>query len=132
MGALSKSIYLRLIMTDTNTHLSNFIAQVKPSQTIWALQDKASEGWVILDSINFENTDVMPLWSSVDLAKSHCIDEWQDYEPMSISVAEWLEFWVEDLANDNVMIGIDWQDDDENIEVELAEFSQTLATVEAF
>jgi hypothetical protein len=119
-------------MTNTNAHLSNFITQAKLSQTVWALQDKASEGWVILDSSNFEDTDVMPLWSSVDLAKSHCVDEWQNYEVTSISVAEWLEFWVEDLAKDNVMIGVDWQDDDDNIEVELAEFSQALASIETF
>ena len=43
-------------MTDTNTHLSNFIAQVKPSQTIWALQDKASAA--LLDSIELQNYTV--------------------------------------------------------------------------
>ncbi|MFT4940546.1 MAG: hypothetical protein ACI88A_003603 [Paraglaciecola sp.] len=119
-------------MTDTNTHLSNFITQVKATQTMWGLQDKDSEGWVILDSINFENTDVMPIWSSAELAKNHCTNEWQDYEPMSISVAEWLEFWVADLADDNVMIGADWQDDEVYFELELAEFSQTIAGIEVF
>ena len=118
-------------MTDSNTHLSNFIAQVKSTQTFWALHDKSSDGWVILDSINFENTDVMPLWSTADLAKIHCVDEWQVYEPMSITLAEWLEFWVEDLADDNVLIGLDWQDGDEYLELELGEFSQALASIEA-
>ena len=118
-------------MSATNTPLSNFIAQVKTTQTLWALHDKSTDGWVILDSINFENTDVMPLWSSQDLAKRHCIDEWKGYDPKSISLSEWLEFWVEDLADDNVMIGVDWQDDDEYLEVELGEFSQALATIEA-
>ena len=42
-----------------------------------------------------------------------------------------LEFWVEDLAEDNVMIGVDWQGD-EYLEVELAEFSQKVAEIEAF
>jgi hypothetical protein len=48
-----------------------------------------------------------------------------------ISVGDWLEFWVEDLAADNVMIGVDWQGED-YLEMELAEFSQQLAEIEAF
>lgn len=115
-----------------NALLSQFIQTVKSTQHIWALHDKASDGWVILDSINFENTDVMPLWSSEQLASKHCTDEWQDYSPVKISVADWLEFWVEDLAEDNVMIGVDWQGDEEYLEIELAEFSQKVAEIERF
>lgn len=62
-------------MTDTNPPPADFMAQVQATQTLWALQDQASEGWVVLDSINFENADVMPVWSSMELAKSHCVDD---------------------------------------------------------
>ncbi|MFT5312740.1 MAG: hypothetical protein ACI8Z9_001221 [Paraglaciecola sp.] len=119
-------------MTDTIIPPADFMAQIKSTQTLWALQDPSSEGWVILDSINFENADVMPVWSSIELAKSHCADEWQDYVPMAISLADWLEFWVEDLAQDNVLIGVEWRDGGEYLEVELTEFSQILAKIEAF
>ncbi|AGH43310.1 DUF2750 domain-containing protein [Paraglaciecola psychrophila] len=117
-------------MTDTNPPSADFMAQVQATQTLWALQDQASEGWVVLDSINFENADVMPVWSSIELAKSHCVDEWKDYVPMSISLADWLEFWVEDLAEDNVLIGVEWRDGGEYIELELVEFSQMVAKLE--
>ena len=118
-------------MTDTPAPSADFMAQVQITQTIWALQDQASEGWVILDSINFENADVMPVWSSTELAKCHCVDEWQDYVPVAISLADWLEFWVEDLAQDNVLIGVEWRDGGEYLEVELGQFSQMLAKIEA-
>ncbi|WP_297820892.1 DUF2750 domain-containing protein [uncultured Paraglaciecola sp.] len=117
-------------MTDTNPPPADFMAQVQVTQTLWALQDQASEGWVVLDSINFENADVMPVWSSMELAKSHCVDEWQDYVPMAITLADWLEFWVEDLAEDNVLIGVEWRDGGEYIELELVEFSQMVAKLE--
>ncbi|WP_158968631.1 DUF2750 domain-containing protein [Paraglaciecola sp. L3A3] len=118
-------------MTDNKIPSADFMAQVKTTQTLWALQDKASEGWVVLDSINFENADVMPVWSSMVLAKKHCVDEWQDYVPMAISLSDWLEYWVEDLAEDNVLIGVEWLDAGEYLELELAEFSQMLAKLEA-
>ena len=115
----------------TNSQLADFLNQVKTSQTLWALQDKASEGWVVLDSINFENAEVMPLWSSAELAQQHCIEEWADYLPAAISVADWLEFWLEDLAEDNVMIGVNWLTEDEYVELELTDFSQAIAEIES-
>ena len=123
---------LELTMTDTHIDSADFMAQIKNTHALWALQDKTSDGWVILDSINFEDTDVMPLWSNAQLAKEHCVDEWEDYVPKAISVSDWLEFQVEDLAEDNVVIGIEWRDGGEYLEVELADFSQMLAEVEKF
>ena len=117
------------MMTDNNLALTTFLSDVKPTQTLWALQDKESEDWVILDSINFENTDVMPLWSQAELARQHCCEEWKDYIPVQISVADWLEFWLEDLNEDGVIIGVNWLEDD-YLEMELAEFTQSIASIE--
>lgn len=110
--------------------LEKFANTVKPSQSLWALQDKASEDWVVLDSINFENVDVMPIWSTKESAKTHCIDEWKDYIATEITVAEWLEFWVEDLNEDGIIIGVDWPTEGDCTEVELAEFTQAIAAIE--
>jgi len=118
-------------MNNTSNALSSFLAETKPTQSLWALQDKASEDWVVLDSIAFENTEVMPLWSSEELAQQHCIEEWSNYVPCAISLADWFEFWIEDLNEDNVIVGINWQEEGECLEMELADFTQALATVES-
>ena len=118
-------------MTDNSNTLNNFLAQVKPKQMLWALQDKTSEDWVVLDSIAYENTEVMPLWSSTELAQQHCIDEWASYIPCAISISDWLEFWLEDLNQDGVIVGVNWLDDNEYLEMELADFTQALATIES-
>lgn len=114
----------------TDTTVKSFLKQVKDTQELWALQDKNSEDWVVLDSVNFENTEVMPLWSTEALAKSHCIEEWADYVPAAISVANWMEFWVEDLLEDGVIIGLNWQENEDCFELELPEFTQALAEIE--
>lgn len=107
-----------------------FLNQVKSSQSFWALQDKNSEDWVVLDSIHFEETDVMPLWSTQSSALAHCTQEWDNYVPVEISLREWFEFWVEDLNEDNIIMGIDWPLEGEFIELELPEITQLLSTVE--
>lgn len=118
-------------MNNNNSTLKAFLADVKPTQVLWALQDKASEDWVVLDSIAYENTEVMPLWSTKEQAQAHCVEEWSNYSPCEISVADWFEFWLEDLNQDGVIVGVDWQDDGECLELELADFTQTLAEIES-
>jgi len=122
--------------TMDKTTLNTFLVDAKNAQSFWALQEKSGEDWVVLDSINFENTEVMPLWSSEELAQKHCIDEWQQYVPTKITLSDWLEFWLEDLNEDGVIVGINWQeestkpDENEYLELDLAEFSQSLAEIE--
>ncbi|MFT7008692.1 MAG: hypothetical protein ACJAXJ_003234, partial [Colwellia sp.] len=41
------------------------------------------------------------------------------------------EFWIEDLNEDGVIVGVNWQDNDECLEMELADFTQALSTVES-
>ena len=118
-------------MTETNPIVAAFFADVKPSQQVWGLQDKNAEEWVVCDSVNFEDTDAMPLWSSAEQAQQHCCDEWQDFMPTAITVAELLEFWIEDLNQDNIIIGINWQDEGECAELELDEFTQLVVAIEA-
>ncbi|WP_286267457.1 DUF2750 domain-containing protein [Thalassotalea atypica] len=112
--------------------LTQFLDAVKESQEIWALQEKDGEDWVVLDSINFENAEAMPLWSSSDLAMVHCVEEWADYVPNKISLSDWFEFWVEDLNEDDIIIGVNWAGDETCLEVELADFTQALAEIESF
>ncbi|WP_114326148.1 DUF2750 domain-containing protein [Candidatus Colwellia aromaticivorans] len=118
-------------MNDNNNTLKAFLAMAKPTQMLWALQDKVSEDWVVLDSMAYENTEVMPLWSSAELAQQHCIEEWANYIPCAISLSDWFEFWIEDLNQDGVIVGVNWQDNDECLEMELADFTQALTAIES-
>ncbi|GLS90159.1 hypothetical protein GCM10007916_12260 [Psychromonas marina] len=111
--------------------LSAFSNDVKPTQTLWALQDAKSEDWVVLDSLQFEETEVMPLWSTQALAQVHCVEEWKDYVATAITLADWFEFWVDDLLEDNVVIGLNWGDEGNDLEVDLAELTQVLTEIEA-
>lgn len=108
-----------------------FFAEVKATQMLWALQDKESDGWVIVDSAQFEDTDTMLLWSTESLAKKSCTQEWATYTPTQISISDWLEFWFEDLNEDNVIIGLDWVEDESCDEMELGNFTQEIAEIEA-
>lgn len=96
------------MITQVTTALKNFVDISKASQQIWALRCPESKDWVVCDSIEFSDTDVLPLWSDKDQAQAYCTDEWQGYEVCMISVDDYLEHWVTDLNYDGVLIGVNW------------------------
>ncbi|WP_394130031.1 DUF2750 domain-containing protein [Shewanella maritima] len=117
-------------MTQSSTITENFVTNIKENQILWGLQDESGEGWVVCDSAQFEETDVMPLWSTQAAAKSHCSDEWADYHVTAITLADFLEFWVGDLNEDGVLVGIDWEAEEECLELEPVEIAKELVDVE--
>ncbi|MPY26244.1 DUF2750 domain-containing protein [Shewanella psychropiezotolerans] len=117
-------------MSEITTELASFIENVKQHQVVWGLQDETGEGWVVCDSSEYEHTDVMPLWSSEANAKVHCSEEWSDYQPVSITLVEFLEFWVSDLNDDGVLVGTDWLADQECLETDPIELAKSLVQVE--
>ena len=105
-----------------------FIDEVRTSGQLWGLQ--FGEEWVVCDSNEYAETDVLPLWSSEAAAKAHCIDEWDDYSPVAIDLESFFEEWVNDLSEDEVLIGINWDQELDGVEIEPMELAQELAHFE--
>ena len=85
---------------DANFQL--FIEEVRESGQVWGL--RYGEDWVVCRSAEFEDADVMPLWSAEGDARLHCVDEWADYEPEVIELEEFLDIWINDLDEDDVLV----------------------------
>lgn len=118
-------------MTDLEKILATFIDDVKTNQCLWGLEDANGEGWVVCDSAEFENTEVMPLWSKESLARTHCTEEWADYKVTAIPLAEFLEYWVSDFNDDGVLIGINWLNNDDCQEIDPIILAKSLVDIEA-
>lgn len=88
---------------------NEFISLSKSSHMIWGL--KADDGWLSCESQN-QNKEVMPFWSSPERAAAQAIDEWSEFEVIEIPLDIFVEDWLITLSEDDVLVGIDW---DENL-----------------
>ncbi|CZF80985.1 hypothetical protein GCE9029_02324 [Grimontia celer] len=110
-------------MTTENTApVEHFVDASRQTGAIWGLHCK--DGWVICDSAIYEDTDVMPFWSTREAAEIHCVDEWSEFAPVAIPLEEFVDEWLVDLANDAVMLGPDWGDDLSGEEIEPRELAE--------
>ena len=113
-------------MPDLNEMVpDSFVNEVKDSGELWGLQFE--DEWVVCDSQDDDTTDVMPLWSSEKAARLLCCDEWQEYVPAAIPLDEFFDEWVNDLHADNVLIGVNWDENLSGIELDAMSFAQSLA-----
>jgi hypothetical protein len=85
---------------------TSFIERVAAAKLVWALKSK--DGWANTHSSDDEEIDVIPFWADRAYAKVCARDEWRGFLPVSIPLAEFLENWCIDMANEQVLAGINW------------------------
>jgi hypothetical protein len=92
--------------TAVDAKYKQFIEQAAASKLVWGLKDK--QGWANTDSSGEEEGDVIPFWSDKAQAKTCARDDWKGYLPTFIALPEFLESWCMEMAENNVLAGINW------------------------
>jgi Protein of unknown function (DUF2750). len=92
----------------TEQRHEKFIKKVCESEIVWGLEN--AEGFATTSSNDFEDENEEPLglicfWSEKALAKGCAKEEWKGYEPVEIQLSEFIENWCIGMANDNLMVG---------------------------
>lgn len=83
-----------------------FIETTAASKLVWGLKDKG--GWANSHSPADEKVSVIPFWSDKANAKACARDDWKGYLPAIIPLAEFLEGWCTEMAENGVLAGINW------------------------
>ncbi len=112
-------------MSNIETELSNFVEAVTESGLIWVLSEDTE--FVVVDSIEFENTDVMPLFSSEARAQALCVEDWANYQVQAIPLDDFFEEWLPSLDEDQVLVGFDWDEELTGAEVDPFTLAKALA-----
>ena len=86
-----------------------FVEKVTATKLVWGLSNK--KGWANADSNDSEEVTVVPFWSERAYAKAGARDDWRDFSATEIPLADFLETWCVDMANDDILAGINWDAD---------------------
>lgn len=110
------------LTADTQANLDLFVSESKETKLVWGLRNE--EGWLACDSTEFENSEVMPFWSSKEDAQTHNVEEWADFEVLEIPLDIFVEDWLLTLAEDGVLVGVNWNASLEGKELEPSEIGR--------
>ncbi|WP_096085472.1 DUF2750 domain-containing protein [Agaribacterium haliotis] len=101
---------------DFEENYDRFIAEALDTGCVWGLE--GDDGFALCPSVENDEIDVMPLWSQPEFAKQHCRDEWQAYQPVPIAVEELLDDWLPGMHADVLLVGVNWNEAMEGLELE--------------
>ncbi|BFM09061.1 DUF2750 domain-containing protein [Halioxenophilus aromaticivorans] len=101
---------------DLDENYSRFITDAADTGCVWGLE--GPDGWALCDSETFPQSQVMPFWSQPEFAESHCVDEWQGHQVVAVSTEEFLDDWLPGMHDDQLLVGINWNDELAGQEVE--------------
>ncbi|EEX92292.1 hypothetical protein VIOR3934_03639 [Vibrio orientalis CIP 102891 = ATCC 33934] len=110
------------LTSDIQANLELFVAETKQTKLVWGMRNE--EGWLACDSTEFENSEVMPFWSTQEDAKAHNVEEWADFEVLEIPLDIFVEDWLLTLAEDGVLVGTNWNDQLEGKEMEPSDLAK--------
>ncbi|MFQ6371360.1 DUF2750 domain-containing protein [Shewanella sp. YIC-542] len=98
------------------------IEQVRQHQELWVLHD--AHGCVMLTT---DDEDCIPVWPSETAAKEWAKDDWQDCQPLAISLQDWQERWTDGMADDDLLVAVFPLLDDLGVVVPPYEFDHSLS-----
>ncbi|MCG6269674.1 DUF2750 domain-containing protein [Vibrio furnissii] len=110
------------LTTDIQANLELFIKESQENNLIWGLRNE--EGWLSCESTEFEESEVMPFWSSKEDAQFHNVEEWADFEVLEIPLDIFVEDWLITLDEDGVLVGINWNANLDGKELEPSELAK--------
>jgi hypothetical protein len=83
-----------------------FVEKTAASKLVWGLHDK--KGWANTHAHDDEEIALIPFWSDRAFAKACAKDDWRGYAPASIPLTDFLENWCIEMADNDILVGIDW------------------------
>lgn len=107
-------------------NVDRFIVEALNTGCVWALESE--DGWALCPSEKFPQSDVMPFWSQPEFAQCHCVGEWSDYTPVAVALEELLDDWLPGMHKDVLLVGVNWNDKLEGIEVEPLDLLEEIET----
>ena len=93
---------------DVKLKHEKFVKKVCETNLVYGLENK--DGFATSSSNDLEDEDGEPIgiicfWSEKALAKSCSKNDWEEYEPTEIRLAEFIENWCVGIDNDELLVG---------------------------
>lgn len=80
----------------------HFVKRVADWEEIWGLQNQ--EGWAL--SKSSEGREVASFWPHSDYAKACALGKWANYNPVLISLPDFLGRWLPGLEEDGRLVSV--------------------------
>ena len=119
---LSLDQRIQLLASPDDVRLEYFVKSVKESKVVWSLSNE--DGFVMVET---DEGDCVMVWPDADFAAQWAIDEWDDCEPVEVTLETFQSMWLPSLEQDNITLAVFPNIEDEGKLSSAAELKALLA-----
>lgn len=101
MTELSMDQRVQLLVSPDSERLAYFIEQAKVTQQVWSLSNE--EGFVMVET---DDGDCVMVWPDAEFASQWAIDDWDDCEPVAVSLETFKIEWLPSLTADKITVAV--------------------------
>lgn len=101
MKELSIDERVQLLVAPDSERLAYFVEHAKATELVWSLSDK--EGFIMLET---DDGDCVMVWPDEAFAAQWATEDWEDCEPVSVSLNTFKTEWLPNLMADNVTVAV--------------------------
>lgn len=84
-----------------------FIKKVADNEEVWGLYNN---GWAMTE--DSKGNQLIPFWPKIEYANLCAIEDWEDYNPKSIDLDDFINKWIPGMRNDGIKISVFWYNND--------------------
>lgn len=106
VAALSFEAFVEVTQAESDV-LETFCERVEENGLVFGLSAEQDEGWAYAPS-HVEDSDVLLFFSSRELALACRVKEWADYHVIELPVELFLERWLPNMSDEELLCGLDW------------------------
>ncbi|MBU1297125.1 MAG: DUF2750 domain-containing protein [Gammaproteobacteria bacterium] len=101
MKELSMEERVQLLVAPDSERLAYFVEQVKATELVWSLSNE--EGFVMVET---DDGDCVMVWPDAEFASQWAIEDWDDCEPVSVSLETFKTEWLPSLVADKITVAV--------------------------
>jgi hypothetical protein len=101
MKELSMDERVQLLVAPDSERLAYFVEQVKATELVWSLSNE--EGFVMVET---DDGDCVMVWPDAEFASQWAIEDWDDCEPVSVSLETFKTEWLPSLTADKITVAV--------------------------
>ncbi|MDP5056655.1 MAG: DUF2750 domain-containing protein [Marinomonas hwangdonensis] len=101
MKELSMDERVQLLVAPDSERLAYFIEQAKANERVWSLSNE--EGFVMVET---DEGDCVMVWPDAEFASQWAVEDWDDCEPVSVSLEQFKTQWLPSLALDKITVAV--------------------------
>ncbi|MGR0278431.1 DUF2750 domain-containing protein [Marinomonas dokdonensis] len=101
MKELSMDERVQLLVAPDSERLAYFVEQAKATETVWSLSN--DEGFVMVET---DDGDCVMVWPDAEFASQWAIEDWEDCEPVAVSLDIFKSQWLPSLAMDKITVAV--------------------------